>query len=194
MIKCILIEDEINAQQVLLHYISKIPFLTCLGHYESCLEVSKDLLEEVDVIFLDIELPEINGLEFLKKLEHAPSVIVTTAYPNFAVDAFEQAVVDYLVKPFSYERFVLAVDRVKAITATNKETYLFVYADKTNHKLKTKDILYLKSELDYISIVTEKERILLLGSLTIWEKKMAKFSFVRVHRSYIVNKGFPIKI
>ncbi len=194
MLKCIIIEDEKNAQQVLVHYISKKTTITCLGIYETGLDIPSNILNKIDFIFLDIELPELNGLEFLKTLNNPPKVIVTTAYPNFAVDAFEQAVIDYLVKPFSYERFIIAVDRIKINKETNHKEYILVYADKTTHKVKVNDILYIKSELDYISIITITDKILLLGSLTNWLKKMSDFSFARVHRSYIVNTNRIKKI
>ncbi len=194
MLKCIIIEDEKNAQQVLVHYMSKKTSITCLGIYETGLDIPFDILNKIDFIFLDIELPELNGLEFLKTLKTPPKVIVTTAYPNFAVDAFEQAVIDYLVKPFSYDRFVIAIDRIKINKETNHKEYILVYADKTTHKIKVNEILYIKSELDYISIVTRTDKILLLGSLTNWVKKMNDFSFVRVHRSYIVNTNRIEKI
>lgn len=194
MLKCIIIEDEKNAQQVLTQYISKKKKITCLGLYEAGLDVPSDILKNIDFMFLDIELPELNGLDFLKTLERAPKVIITTAYPNFAVDAFEQAVIDYLVKPFSYDRFVIAVDRIKISRETNQKEYILVYADKTTHKIKANDILYIKSELDYILIVTKTDKILLLGSLTNWVKKMSDFQFVRVHRSYMINTNRINKI
>lgn len=187
MINCIVLEDEKNAQKVLEHYINQTKFTHCLGFFESGLDIPISLLKKADVIFLDIELPELNGLDFLKTIENPPKVIVTTAYPNFAVDAFELAVVDYLVKPFSYERFIKAVNRVREqISETNEES-IFVYADKTMHKLKVEEILYIKSELDYVSIVTEKEQLLFLDSLNNWEEKMQPYDFIRIHRSYIVN-------
>lgn len=130
----------------------------------------------------------------MKTLKNPPKVIVTTAYPNFAVDAYEQAVIDYLVNPFSYDRFVIAIDRIRINKEINHKEYILVYADKTTHKIKVNDILYIKSELDYISIVTRSDKILLLGSLTNWVKKMNDFSFVRVHRSYSVNTNRIEKI
>lgn len=187
MINCIVLEDEKNAQKVLEYYISKTKFIHCLGFFESGLDIPISLIKKVDVIFLDIELPELNGLDFLKTIENPPKVIVTTAYPNFAVDAFELAVLDYLIKPFSYERFVKGINRVREQLSKVSDEFIFVYADKTIHKLKVENILYIKSELDYVSVVTEKEQLLLLDSLNNWEEKMKSYDFLRVHRSYIVN-------
>jgi DNA-binding LytR/AlgR family response regulator len=194
MINCIVLEDEKNAQKVLEHYINQTKFIHSLGFFESGLDISISLLKKADVLFLDIELPELNGLDFLKTIENPPKVIVTTAYPNFAVDAFELAVLDYLVKPFSYERFIKAINRVREKLSVTNDESIFVYADKTMHRLKVEDILYIKSELDYVSIVTEKEQLLLLDSLNNWEKKLKPYDFLRIHRSYIVNSKRVHKI
>lgn len=190
MINCLIIEDEHGAQEVLQNYIDKTPFVNCLGVYESGLDIRLEELKEVDFMFLDIQLPELNGLSFLKTLINPPKVIVTTAYPDYAVDAFEENVLDYLVKPFSYERFFKAITRVRnQIQITNNETdkQLFLYADKTIYKITIDDILYLKAEVDYVKVITKEKSILLLDSLHNWEKKLYDHNFVRTHRSYIVN-------
>jgi len=194
MINCIVLEDEKNAQKVLEYYINKTKFIHCLGFFESGLDIPISLIKKVDVIFLDIELPELNGLDFLKTIENPPKVIVTTAYPHFAIDAFELAVLDYLIKPFSYERFVKGINRVRELLSKANDEFIFVYTDKTIHKLKVEDILYIKSELDYVSVVTEKEQLLLLDSLNNWEEKMKPYDFLRIHRSYIVNTKRVYKI
>ncbi|WP_106792702.1 LytTR family DNA-binding domain-containing protein [Aquimarina sp. Aq78] len=190
MINCLIIEDEHGAQEVLQNYIDKTPFVNCLGVYESGLDIRLEKLKEVDFMFLDIQLPELNGLSFLKTLINPPKVIVTTAYPDYAVDAFEENVLDYLVKPFSYERFFKAITRVRnQIKITNNEIdkQLFLYADKTIYKITIDDILYLKAEVDYVKVITKEKSILLLDSLHNWEKKLYDYNFVRTHRSYIVN-------
>ncbi|MBG6128965.1 DNA-binding LytR/AlgR family response regulator [Aquimarina sp. EL_43] len=190
MINCLIIEDEHGAQEVLQNYIDRTPFVNCLGIYESGLDIKFEELKKVDFMFLDIQLPELNGLSFLKTLINPPKVIVTTAYPDYAVDAFEENVLDYLVKPFSYERFFKAITRARnQIQITNNETekQLFLYADKTIYKIIISDILYLKAEVDYVKVVTQEKSILLLDSLHNWEKKLYDHNFVRTHRSYIVN-------
>ncbi|MTI32939.1 LytR/AlgR family response regulator transcription factor [Xanthovirga aplysinae] len=113
MIKCLVLEDEKAAQDVLKNYIEKTPFMSCVGIYETGLDIPQKHLQQTDVLFLDIQLPELNGLSFLKTLEYPPKVIITTAYPDYAIEAYEEAVVDYLVKPYSYERFFKAVSRVR---------------------------------------------------------------------------------
>ncbi|WP_164914069.1 LytR/AlgR family response regulator transcription factor [Aquimarina sediminis] len=185
-----ILEDESPAQDVLKGYISKTPFLNCLGVYESGLDITQEKLEQVDLLFLDIQLPELNGLSFLKTLNNPPVVIVTTAYPNYAIEAFEEAVVDYLLKPFSYERFFKAVNRVRNNRKKqNREAdnNLFLYADKTLYNISIEDILFLKAEIDYVKVVTLKKSILILDSLRNWNEKLQGFSFMQVHRSYIIN-------
>ncbi|WP_298518937.1 LytTR family DNA-binding domain-containing protein [uncultured Kordia sp.] len=197
MLKCILVEDEKNAQAVLLHYIEKTNFITCIGVYESGLDIPLEVLQMIDFMFLDMELPELNGLAFLKTLTNPPKVIITTAYPDFAIAAFEQAAVDYMVKPFSYARFLTAVNRIHAAKSMKNDDdsdYILIYADKITHKIKRNDILYIKSELDYVAIITTTEKILTLGSLANWLKKLDASNFIQVHRSYIINTNRLKKI
>lgn len=194
MLKCILIEDEKSAQKVLLHYIEKHKNMECLSVYESGLDVPMAIIKTVDFMFLDMELPELNGLAFLKTLTNPPKVIITTAYPDFAIEAFEHAAVDYLVKPFSYERFLTAVNRISVPLTTDSEEDIFIYADKITHKIKRNAILYIKSELDYVAIVTSEEKILVLGSLSGWLQKLNHSAFIQIHRSYVINKNHLKKI
>jgi len=197
MINCLILEDEPSAREVLLSYIDKTPFITCLGVYESGLDISPELLQLANVLFLDIQLPELNGLSFLKTLKNPPKVIVTTAYPNYAIEAFEEAVLDYLVKPFSYERFFKAITRVRnqdSIIQEKKNKQFFLYANKTIYKVDIDDILYLKAEVDYVNVITTQQQILVLDSLRNWKEKLKNFPFVQIHRSYIINLNKIIKI
>ncbi len=189
MIQCLLIEDELSAQEVLQNYIDKTPFIDCLGVYESGLDIPAELLYKTDILFLDIQLPELNGISFLRTLQNPPKVIVTTAFPNYAVEAFEEAVLDYLVKPFSYERFFKAITRFRDqhLTPKAQDNQLFLYADKTIYKINIDDILYIKAEVDYVKIVTTEQQILILDSLRNWAEKLRDFNFVQIHRSYVIN-------
>lgn len=190
MIQCLVLEDEQAAQEILKAYIEKTPFLSCVGIYESGLDVPHEKLKQTDVLFLDIQLPELNGLSFLKTLTNPPLVIVTTAYPNYAIEAFEEAVTDYLVKPFSYERFYKSLTRVQTLLSKEKKekkNQIFLYADKTMYKIFIEDILFLKAEVDYVNVVTSEREVLVLDSLQNWSKKLAFFNFLRTHRSYIIN-------
>jgi len=188
--KCYIIEDEKPAQDVLVNYINKTPNLECLGIFESALELPT-AFENVDFIFLDIQLPEINGLDFIRNLEVKPKIIITTAYRNYAIEAFEVAVEDYLLKPFSYNRFLKSILRLRMSLSTTKNTNdnseLFVYADKTFHKIFKNNILLIKAEVDYVSIVLEEKRILVQDSLNNWNEKLKQDGFMQIHRSYIIN-------
>ncbi len=190
MIHCLILEDEQSAREVLQGYIDKTPFVNCIGTYESGLDIPVEELKRVDILFLDIQLPELNGLSFLKTVIDPPKVIVTTAYSSHAVDAFEEAVLDYLVKPFSYERFFKAVTRARnhfLVPQKENNNALFLYADKTLYKVEIDDILYLKSEVDYVNVITKNRDILISDSLRNWKAKLSGFAFMQVHRSYIIN-------
>ncbi|MEM1119462.1 MAG: LytTR family DNA-binding domain-containing protein [Bacteroidota bacterium] len=189
MINCLILEDEKAAQEMLKNYASKIPQLKILAIFESGIDVPIHLLEQADLLFLDIQLPELTGIQYLKSLANPPKVIITTAYPDYAIEAFEVAVVDYLLKPFSFDRFLKAFNRIQTLTATNKEqaNTFFVYADKTTYKIHSNDILFLKAEIDYVKIQLTDQAILVLGSLRNWKEKLSKLHFQQIHRSYIVN-------
>ena len=187
--KCLIIEDELPAQQVLLCYIEKTSFLECIGVYESVIEVTKAKLNSADFIFLDIQLPEINGLSFLKALDIKPKVIITTAYRVYAIEAFEVSVSDFLLKPFSYDRFLKALMRIEdsVLSTTINNNEFFVYADKTFHRINKNAVLYIKAEVDYVYVVATTKKILVQDSLFNWNNKLKNSGFIRVHRSYIVN-------
>ncbi len=191
MIKCLVIEDEPTAQNILTSYIDRTPFAVLKASYESGLEVPPADFDEVDLLFLDIELPALNGLSYLKSIRQAPKVIITTAYPNYAVDAFELEVLDYLLKPFSYERFFKALTRVRHQLHLERGgadvEELFLYADKSFHRVAIQDILYLKAEVDYVKVVLHNRSILILDSLRNWEEKLKSSGFLRIHRSFIIN-------
>jgi DNA-binding LytR/AlgR family response regulator len=190
MIKCLILEDEKAAQKVLKSYIDKTPFLNCIGTYESGLNIPASELQKVDVLFLDIQLPELSGLSFLKTIANPPKVIITTAFPNYALEAFEEAVVDYLLKPFSYERFFKAVTRVRNDVLSRSKDIdknLFLYSDKTLYKINADNVLFLKAEVDYVNVATEEKNFLILDTLGHWNKKLQPFRFFQVHRSYIIN-------
>ncbi|MDO5970867.1 LytTR family DNA-binding domain-containing protein [Flavivirga aquimarina] len=190
MIRCIILEDEKPAQEVLQSYINKIPFLDCIGIYENGLDIKQEQLQQVELLFLDVQLPELNGLSYLKTITNPPKVIVTTAYSNYALEAFEEAVVDYLLKPFSFERFFKAVNRVRNNLIHQKKEIdknLFLYSDKTLYNIHIDNILFLKAEVDYVKVITAEKSILVLDSLRNWNEKLQNFRFIQIHRSFIIN-------
>ena len=197
MIRCLILEDELSALELLKNYIDKTPFLKCIGSFESGLDIPTTSLKEADILFLDIQLPELDGLSFLKTIINPPIVIVTSAFPDYALNAFEEAVNDYLLKPYSYERFYKSVTRVRDKINqedASKTNQILLYADKTTFKINLDDILYLKAEVDYVNVVTHKRNILILDSLNSWAKRLKTYHFSRTHRSYIVNHNHIEKI
>ncbi|MCL6274680.1 LytTR family DNA-binding domain-containing protein [Muricauda sp. 2012CJ35-5] len=189
--KCIIIEDEEPAQQLLTKYIAQTPGMECIEIYDSIVGIAPKTLGDSDLIFLDIQLPGANGIEFLKNLEVKPIIIITTAYRDYAVDAFEEAVDDYLLKPFSYQRFLKAMMRAQNKLANKKATIkndlLFVYADKTFYKIRKAEILFLKSEVDYVYFYYQNNKLLVQDTMNNWEKELKNDGFVRVHRSFLIN-------
>jgi DNA-binding LytR/AlgR family response regulator len=197
MIQCLVLEDEPSAVEIIESYIHKTPFLNCLGSHESGLDVPTEQLKATDILFLDIQLPELNGLSFIKTVENPPLVIVTSAYPNYAIEAFEKAVTDYLVKPFSYERFFKSVSRVRSLLeerTKHKKKQVLLYADKSIYNTNIEEILFLKAEIDYVNVVTQELEVLVLDSLQNWSEKLSGFNFKRIHRSYIVNLDLIEKV
>lgn len=197
---CIIIEDEIPAQKILKNYIGKIPNLTLIETFKAAIEANSFLnTQTVDVVFLDINLPDISGIDFIKTIKNPPAVIMTTAYPDYAVSSFElDTIVDYLVKPFSFDRFLKAVNKLKALENiveldTESET-LFLNVDKTHHKIILNDILFLESDRNYVTVVTKTQKFSYVDSLKNWLLKLPVNQFVQVHKSYIVNSKCVDKI
>ncbi|MGI9551759.1 MAG: LytR/AlgR family response regulator transcription factor [Aurantibacter sp.] len=196
--KCIVIEDEIPAQRVLENYISKIPDLELLGSFQSALQANSTLRKnQIDVVFLDINLPDISGIQYIKTLSDPPAVIMTTAYHEHAAESFElDTICDYLVKPYSFERFLKAVNKLIRNGSLNLEhgavkekphEYLFLNIDKTLHKIDIYDILYIESDKNYVTVVTKTGKFSYLDSLKKWMQKLPESHFAQVHKSYIVN-------
>ena len=202
--KCIIIEDEIPAQRILQSYIDKVPYLELVGTFNVALK-AYDILhsEAIDVIFLDINLPDISGLSFLRTLKDPPTIIMTTAYPDHAVESFEfETIVDYLVKPFSLERFLKAIQKIqrfqgqsvqKEASKTVSDT-LFLNVDKTFYKIQFPDIYYVESERNYLTLVSKQQKLSFIGSLRTWKEKLPESQFVQVHKSFVVNKDHVDKI
>lgn len=196
--KCLIIEDELPAQHILQNYILKIPDLELVGSYQSALEANSTLQKnKIDVLFLDINLPDISGIQYIKTLSNPPAIIITTAYHEHAVESFElETICDYLVKPFSFERFLKSLNKNKkskdfdsAIITEKKETSesIFLNIDKTLHKIKIHDIVYVVSDKNYVTVVTNSGKFSYLDSLKNWMQKLPNSHFVQVHKSYIIN-------
>ncbi|GAA4889155.1 LytTR family DNA-binding domain-containing protein [Flaviramulus aquimarinus] len=199
---CVIIEDEIPAQKILKSFIAKIPGLKLLGTFKAAIEANSFLnTTSANIVFLDINLPDMSGLDFIKTIKNPPEIIMTTAYPDYAVSSFElDTIVDYLVKPFSFDRFLKAVNKAKErlsvpeITSEDNEETLFLNVDKTLHKIVLNSILYIESDRNYITVVTETQKLSYIDALKNWNAKLPESQFIQVHKSFIINSKFVDKI
>src|SRR5688572_16416838 len=208
-LNCIIVEDEPLATKVLTDYINQVPFLELQGTFKDAILATEYLRNQtVDLIFLDIHLPKLKGMAFLKTLKNPPAIIITTAYHQYAVEGFELNVTDYLLKPFEFERFFIAVNKVKSggITTTPEtltsnvagqkeiasesqgtKDHLFLNVQKKKVKLSYSDIVYIESQREYIKIVTTKHEYLSKMSTHEIEALLPAHLFKRIHRSYIIS-------
>ncbi len=190
--KCIIIEDELPAQNILKNYINKIPDLILIDNFQTAISANAFFKENtVDLVFLDINLPDISGLDFIKTIKNPPKIIITTAYSDYAVSSFElDTIVDYLVKPFSFDRFLKAIKktekRLNSTIKTERESIL-LNVDKTIHKIYIDDILYLESDRNYVTFFTKNKKFTIIDSLKKWEEYLNEKEFLQIHKSYIVN-------
>jgi DNA-binding LytR/AlgR family response regulator len=189
---CIIIDDEPLAINLLESYVSKIEELDLIGTYNNPLDALKLLREKtVDILFLDIQMPEITGVEFKKIINPDLKVIFTTAYSDYALESYDLNAVDYLLKPITFQRFLQALEKVKQkSTVQNSDTsidYIFVKTEYRHQKIFFSDILYLKGLSDYVAIQTKTGKVLTLQNMKDFEQSLPKQKFIRVHKSYIVN-------
>jgi two-component system LytT family response regulator len=194
-IKCIIVEDEPLAVKVISDYIHQIPFLELQGSFKDAIHATDFLREnETDLIFLDIHLPILKGMAFLKTLPHPPAVIITTAYHQYAVEGFNLNVTDYLLKPFEFERFLIAVNKVKTAqgekTKTNEsqeKDFIFINVQKKKVKILFSEIVYIESQREYVRIVTTRKEYISKMSTHEIEDLLPPELFRRIHRSFIVS-------
>ena len=198
-LSCIIVEDEPLAAKVLADYIGQVPFLALKGTFKDAI-LAADFLRtnNVDLMFLDIHLPKLKGMAFLKTLTKSPAVIITTAYHQYAVEGFNLSVTDYLLKPIEFERFLTAVSKVKSGKAFSSVTdenqvqeppkdYLFINVQKKKVKILFSEILYIESQREYVKIVTERKEYLSRISTHEIESLLPSDNFKRIHRSFIVS-------
>ncbi len=196
---CIAVDDEPLALDIIEAYVNKHPELSLVARCNNAAEASEVLkTHKVDLMFLDINMPEISGLTFVKSLEKKPLFIFTTAYPDHAVEGFELDAIDYLLKPIAYDRFEKGVDKAKEyykikqnadVAETDLESdYIFVKANQKLIKLAYSDIYYVEAFADYVKIFLVDKKIVTLQTMKNMEKKLPEDLFTRVHRSFIVNR------
>ncbi|MBF9254677.1 response regulator transcription factor [Pontibacter sp. 172403-2] len=202
-IRCLAVDDEPLALDIIESYISKLPYLQLVKTCSSATEAMQVLQEEqVDLMFLDIEMPELTGIQFLNILKHQPLIIFTTAYPDYALEGFNQGAVDYLLKPIPFDRFLKAVTKAQERlqhngkspeapaampTPTVEHDFMFVKADYKTIRVDFKDILWIEGLKDYIIIQTKDQKIITLLSMNKMMEKLPDTKFLRVHRSFIVS-------
>lgn len=193
MLKCIIIEDQPPAQKILQSYIGKTDSLLLQATFSDVME-AKDFLKShiVDLIFTDISLPQVSGIDFLKSVKNLPPTILTTAYSDYALESYQYNVIDYLLKPFSFERFTQAIDKVLQLTSYQESSskdansVFFIKSGYDQLKVESKNILYIKSDADYTEIFTRNKKHISSYSLKDWLLKLDDH-FCQVHKSYIIN-------
>lgn len=196
-IRCLVVDDEPLAREIICRYIEQMPHLELAGECANALQALSVLQHEtVDLLFLDIRMPQLNGNDFIKTLKHPPKIIFTTAFPEYALEGYELDVLDYLMKPIPFERFLKAINKAYPLgnktehnIAEEKKSEAFVYfrADRKMVKVMLADILYIESMKDYIKVITDKATIITKQSISSMEEMLPENSFIRVHRSYMVS-------
>lgn len=194
MLRCIIAEDEPLAQKIIEKYITQTPQLQLVGVCSNALQAFELLhRENIDVIFLDIKMPGINGVDFLRSLKNPPAIIFTTAYAEYAAQSYELEAVDYLMKPVTYERFKKSIHKLfkKNVTAPEvvKPGYIFIKVDGKLVKIFYDDILYIEAMKDYLKLVTRQKTHITHMTVKTMQELLPAEKFLRVHRSYIVAIG-----
>lgn len=198
--KCIIVDDEPLARELLTSYTEKVEDLRLLGTYCNAIEAFSALQHhQVDLMFLDIKMPQITGLDLIRSLKNPPQVILTTAYREYAYEAFDLDVVDYLLKPILFERFLRAISKIHqikqpaeneekqdALTKTYEDAYIYLKQDREMVKIFLKDILYIESLRDYVRVKTTLQQVISYQRISYLEEKLPDSKFLRIHRSYII--------
>lgn len=199
--KCLIVDDEPLALDVLESYIQKVPTLQLAARCSNAIEALTQLRKhDIAILFLDIQMPEITGLEFFRSLKNPPLVIFTTAFSEYAVDGFNLDAVDYLLKPISFDRFLKALNKATTILPQGKQAkenaviktenesdFIFVKSDKKIVKIGLDEILYIEGLKDYVMIFTPAGRVITLQTMKNLEEKLPSDKFIRIHRSFIIS-------
>lgn len=195
-LKCIVIDDEPLAREGIAGYVTQVPFLDLVGICDSAISAMALLkIQKVDLMYLDIQMPSLTGLDFIKTIENPPRVIFTTAYSNYAIQGFELNAIDYLLKPISFDRFLKASNKAyDAFTLNSQkqnieknEEFFFIKTDKKILKIYFDDILYIESLNDYVKIFTQTERHLVLLNMKAILTYLSETKFMRIHKSFVIS-------
>lgn len=201
-LNCIIIDDEPLAANLLKSYVEKTPFLHLVGTHNSAVSAVKDIhSQHVDLVFLDIQMPEINGVEFASLLPRTTKIVFTTAFSQYAIDAYKVNAIGYLLKPISYDSFLAVANKAMELSSADlqhrpirEDKFFYVKSDYKEVQIRFSDILYIEGVKDYVKFVLQKEgetqtrEVMSLMNMKHLEEALPKDRFIRVHRSYIVNK------
>jgi DNA-binding LytR/AlgR family response regulator len=194
-VKCLIVDDEPLARKLIVSHVARVESLALVGECATAIQAANLLrTKSVDLIFLDIQMPELNGLDFIKTLKTPPAIILTTAHREFALEAFELNVCDYLLKPVSFDRFLKGINKYfdqitnnKTVSILNEhDSFIYVKADKRDHKIDLNEILYMESLDDYVKVVLHTKTLITRENISTLEKRLPPELFVRIHRSFIV--------
>lgn len=198
--KCLIVDDEPLARDLIESYVTRVEGLTLVKSCTNAVEAFSIIQQKsIDLIFLDIQMPQVSGMDLLKSLKHRPRVILTTAFREYAFEAFDLDVVDYLLKPISFERFLRSISKIYQLNQpleaneyenipqqSYEETYIFFKEDREMVKVFLQDILYIESLRDYVRVKTIHKQIITYQKISYLEQKLPESNFIRVHRSFIV--------
>ena len=196
-LSCIIVDDEPVARQILHEFVEQVPYLDLQGKFESAMKAEAFLKNNAaDIIFLDIEMPKVSGLQLLQKMNIESLVILTTAFPRYALEGYELEVIDYLLKPFAFNRFLKAVQKARdyyqmknVATATSQPSYIFIKSEKRIEKIELNDVLYAESLGNYVSIYTENKKMVAYLTMKSLESQLPLNEFIKIHQSYLVNSS-----
>src|SRR5688572_17900998 len=196
-LSCIIVDDEPVARKILQEFTEQVPFLDLLGKFESAMKAEEFLKDnQPDVIFLDIEMPKESGLQMLKRIKIESMVILTTAFPQYALDGYELDIIDYLLKPFALHRFLKAVQKAKDFYEMKTQSatalppsYIFIKSEKRIEKVELCDILYAEVLGNYVTIYTERKKIIAYLTMKSLESQLSNADFIKIHQSFLVNRS-----
>jgi len=194
-LSCIIVDDEPVARKILHEFVEQVPFMDLQGKFENAMKAEAFLKNnEIDIVFLDIEMPKISGLQFLQRMHIESIVILTTAFPQYALEGYELDIIDYLLKPVAFSRFLKAVQKAKdyhqmkyMATAIPQPSYIFIKSDKRIEKIELTDILYAESLGNYVSVYTDSKKIIAYLTMKSLESQLPLNQFIKIHQSYLVN-------
>jgi DNA-binding LytR/AlgR family response regulator len=196
-LSCIIVDDEPVARKILQEFTEQVPFLDLLGKFESAMKAEEFLKNNRPaLIFLDIEMPKVSGFQMLKRINIESMVILTTAFPQYALDGYEHDIIDYLLKPFAWHRFLKAAQKAKDFNEmktqsnnTPPPTYIFIKSEKRIEKVELNDILYAEVLGNYVTICTERKKIIAYLTMKSLESQLSPVDFIKIHQSFLVNRS-----